>query len=87
MASQVRIQVELNSDGIKALLNSEGIEGACRAAADRIRARAGEHYHVSGPYHPGSRVMFRVYPDDEGRLMEARDKTLTSSVKADRQRG
>lgn len=87
MAAQVRIQVVLNSQGVRDLLNSDGISAACKKAAESIRSRAGKHYHIRGPYHPGTRVVYRVYPDRIGRYQEARDKTLTRALKSSRVRG
>lgn len=87
MATQTRVQVVLNSDGVKALLNSEGVSGACKAAASKIRERAGKGYRLVGPYHPGSRVVYRVYSNATGRQREAREKSLTKALKSSRIRG
>lgn len=87
MAAQTRVQVVLNSEGVKALLNSEGVSGACRSAAIKIRERAGKGYRLAGPYHPGSRVVYRVYCNTVGRQREAREKSLTKALKSSRIRG
>ncbi len=88
MASQVRIQVSLISDGVQALLNSAGVQGVCKDAAERIRSKAGKGYRVAGPYHPGSRVMFRVYPRDTAALLaEAKDKKLSRAYSSCKVRG
>lgn len=79
MAGSVRI--ELNSDGIKELLNCPGVAGECRNAAGKVAAAAGENFTVSDELHPGSRVLFLVYPaNGEGAKEEAEDKVLSRAV-------
>lgn len=78
----VRVVIELDHDGIRALLNEPGVAAACREQAERIAAAAGDGFHVTREYHPsGARSMFRVYGDsDEARFAEADEKTLSKAV-------
>ena len=76
-----KVTIELDHDGIRELLNCDGVTAACRDAAERIAAEAGDGFHVTRAYHPGSRSMFRVYGDsDDARIAEADDKVLSRAV-------
>lgn len=77
----VSYRIELDHEGIKALLNSDEIGAVCQEAAERIAQTAGDGFHVTRPYHPGSRTVYRVYGDsDDARIAEADDKVLSSAV-------
>lgn len=77
----VTYRIELDHEGIKALLNSDEIGAVCQEAAERIAQTAGDGFHVTRPYHPGSRTVYRVYGDsDDARIAEADDKVLSSAV-------
>lgn len=79
----VKVTIELDHDGIRELLNCDGVAAECRRAAERIAAEAGPGFHVTPEYHPGSRSMFRVYGDsDDARIAEADDKVLSRAVSA-----
>lgn len=83
MASKVRI--ELNHDGIRSLLLSEGVSAVCKDAAERIAARAGDGFEVVGPKrlgYGGGRVGWGVEAaTNEARLAEAQDKALSRAVR------
>lgn len=77
----VTYRIELDHEGIRALLNSDEIGAVCQEAAERIAQTAGDGFHVTRPYHPGSRTVYRVYGDsDDARIAEADDKVLSSAV-------
>lgn len=77
----VSYRIELDHEGIKALLNSDEIGAVCKEAAERIAQTAGDGFHVTRPYHPGSRTVYRVYGDsDDARIAEADDKVLSTAV-------
>ena len=78
-----KVTIELDHDGIRELLNCDGVTDACRRAAERIAAEAGDGFHVTTAYHPGSRALYRVYGDsDEANIAEADDKVLSRAVSA-----
>ena len=78
----VTYRIELDHEGIKALLNSDEIGAVCQEAAERIAQTAGDGFHVTRPYHPaGSRTVYRVYGDsDDARFAEADKKVLSMAV-------
>lgn len=82
MATTTRIEVEVLSDGVEALLKSAGIAAACESSAERIAATAGPEWSVVGPFQPGDRSMFLVVGDGEGNYLEATEKTLSKAVSA-----
>lgn len=83
MGTTVRIEVDLDVGGLFALMNDGGISGECRKAAERIAAAAGDGFHVTREYHPGTRVMYRVYGDsDDANIAEADEKVLSRAVSA-----
>lgn len=45
--SDKKVVIELNGDGVVALLKSPEIKGYCKKLADGIASRAGEGYEVS----------------------------------------
>ena len=55
-----KVTIELDHAGIKELLNCDGVAAACEQAAERIAAAAGDGFHVTRPYHPGSRTVYRL---------------------------
>lgn len=76
-----KVTIELDHAGIKELLNCDGVAAACEQAAERIAAAAGDGFHVTRPYHPGSRTVYRVYGDsDDANIAEADDKVLSMAV-------
>lgn len=78
-----KVTIELDHDGIRELLNCDGVTEACHQAAERIAEAAGDGFHVTRAYHPGSRAVYRVYGDsDEARIAEADDKVLSMAVSA-----
>lgn len=83
MGATMRVEVDIDSDGLRALMNGSGLAGACRKAAERIAAEAGDGFHVTREYHPGTRVLFRVYGDtDEALIAESDEKALSRAVSA-----
>lgn len=83
MATKMRIEVDLDGAGLVQLLNSQGVSGACRQQAERIAAAAGDGFHATREYRPGSRVLYRVYgASEEARIAEADEKKLSRAVSA-----
>lgn len=83
MATTVRVEVEIDAGGLLQLMNDPGISAECRKSAERIAAVAGDGFHVTREYHPGSRVLYRVYGDsDDALIAEADDKVLSRAVSA-----
>ena len=82
MGATIRVEVDIDGAGLVQLLNDQGVAGACKEAADRIAAAAGDGFHVTREYHPGSRVMYRVYGDADGNVAEADEKKLSRAVSA-----
>lgn len=79
----VTYRLELDHEGIRQLLNSDEIGAACEEAATRIAQAAGDGFHVTRPYHPGSRTVYRVYGiSDDAKIAEADDKVLSQAVSA-----
>ena len=83
MATKVRI--ELDHDGIRALLESAEIAAECERAAQAIASRAGEGFEVVGPQqrrYGGGRVGYGVRAATyEAKLAEAEDKVLSKAVR------
>ena len=84
MATKIRL--ELNHDGIKALLNSQEVSEFCREQAKEIAERAGDGFEVVGPkslgYGGSPRVGWGVEADTyAAKLEEANNKTLSRAVK------
>lgn len=81
--AKTRVRVELLSDGIAALMQLPEMAAEVDAAAQRIASIAGPEFEVRPAEPHGDRVMALVIPtDEEGRELEARDKTLTKAVHA-----
>lgn len=81
--AKVRVQVEILSDGVAALMKSAGIVAAVDSAAQRIASAAGAEFSAKPAQVVGDRPLALVVPDGyEGRLMEATDKTLSKAVTA-----
>lgn len=45
--SKGKVQVELNREGVRALMKSEGMQGICKKYANEARSRLGEGYEVT----------------------------------------
>lgn len=76
-------RLELDHDGIAALLRSQPIAGECEAAARRIAATAGDGFEVIGPRFTGQRAAYSVRSaTDDARVAEATDKSLSRAVQA-----
>lgn len=74
-------RLELDHDGIAALLRSQPVAEACEAQARRLAATAGDGFEVVGPRFTGQRVVYSVRAEtDEARLAEATDKALSMAV-------
>lgn len=75
MSKQVRI--ELNSAGIRELLNSREVEELCAKTAGDMAARAGTGYAAAQPHHTGQRVAVNVYAETrEARRDNLKNNTL-----------
>lgn len=76
-------RLELDHDGIAALLRSQPIAGECEASARRIAAVAGDGFEVVGPRSTGQRVAYSVRGATEDAMVaEATDKSLSRAVQA-----
>lgn len=81
--ARVRIQVEVLSDGISALMCSQGIASAVDSAAKRIERVAGPEFYAKPAQVVGDRVMALVVPVGyRGRYVEATEKRLSKAVTA-----
>ena len=83
MATKVRI--ELNHDGIRALLTSAPKAAECERAADGIAARAGDGFEVLPMREMGfggGRVGYAVKAETyEAKVAEAEDRALSKAVR------
>ena len=83
MATKVRI--ELNHDGIRALLTSAPIAAECERAAEGIAARAGDGFEVLPMREMGfggGRVGYAVKAETyEAKVAEAEDRALSKAVR------
>lgn len=81
MTAQIR--VELNSEGIKALLEGPEVDGMLRREAQKVARRAGAgfgYYTYKGSY-GGGRAMGTVRPRTEAAARrEAEEKALTKAL-------
>lgn len=58
-----KIKLELDSAGIKELLNSDEISEECTGIAHEIAQKAGTGYVAEQPHHTGQRVAVNVHPE------------------------
>ena len=86
-----KIQVKLNHEGIRAMLNSGEVAAAVRSAAETIASKAGDGFEVTeaktmrGNRNAAfqGRVGYGVYTaTDEAMMAEATDKVLSRAVKS-----
>ena len=76
-------RLELDHDGIAALLRSQPVAEACEAQARRLAATAGDGFEVVGPRFTGQRVAYSVRAaTEDARVAEATDKALSRAVQA-----
>ncbi len=81
--AKVRIQVDILSDGVSALMRSQGIASAVDSAARRVAKVAGNEFHAKPAQVVGDRVMALVVPVGyKGRYVEATEKRLSKAVTA-----
>lgn len=81
--ARTRVQIEVLSDGISALMKEAGIVAEVDKAAERIAGIAGDEFSAKPAQVVGDRPMALVVPDgDEGRYLEATEKTLSKAVTA-----
>ena len=81
--SRTQVRIEVLSDGIAALMQTQGVTAEVNAAAERIQSMAGDLFEVKDARVVGDRPMALVVPSDtEGREAEARDKVLSKAVSA-----
>ena len=79
MSSNIR--VELNSEGVLALLKSAEMAGVCESLANGIAGRAGDGYMVT-TYTGKTRVNASVYAiTEEARRDNLKNNTLLKAVK------
>lgn len=80
--ANVRVQVEIFSEGVSALMCSPGIVAKTNEAARRIAKTAGSQYfYAKSAQIIGDRPMAFVKPvGNKGRLVEAREKRLLKAV-------
>lgn len=85
-----KITIELDHDGIRALLLSAPVAEECKKAADAIAARAGKGFIVVGPQERGGakqaenkgRVGYGVAAGNYAAMLsEAENKTLSKAVR------
>ena len=57
-----KLKIELNREGVRALLNSEAAAAACKALASELAMRCGADYAAAPPHKTGQRVAVNVYP-------------------------
>ena len=86
-----KIQVKLNHEGIRAMLNSGEVDAAVRSAAETIAAKAGDGFEVTERQERSGnrtsaysgRVGYGVYTANYDAMMaEATDKVLTRAVQS-----
>ena len=76
-------RLELDHDGIAALLRSQPIATECEAAARRVATAAGDGFEVIGPRFTGQRVAYSVSAaTEDARVAEATDRSLSRAVQA-----
>ena len=81
--ARTRVQIEVLSDGISALMKEAAIVAEVDRAAQRIAGIAGDGFSAKPAQVVGDRPMALVVPDgDEGRYLEATEKTLSKAVTA-----
>lgn len=80
-----KITIELDHDGIRALLESAEVASECKKAAEGIAQRAGKGFEVVGPQslgYGGGRVGYGVRASDyEAMKAEAENKALSKAVR------
>ena len=81
--ARTRVQIEVLSDGISALMKDAAIVAEVDRAAQRIAGIAGDEFSAKPAQVVGDRPLALVVPDgDEGRYLEATEKTLSKAVTA-----
>lgn len=81
--ARTQVRVEVLSEGIAALMQTAGMVAEVNAAASAIQQAAGDLFEVKEARVVGDRPMALVVPSEyEGRVAEARDKTLSKAVSA-----
>ena len=81
--ARTRVQIEVLSDGISALMKEAAIVAEVDRAAQRIAGIAGDEFSAKPAQVVGDRALALVVPDgDEGRRLEATEKTLSKAVTA-----
>lgn len=79
--AKVRIEVDILSDGVAALMQSSGIVSAVNESAGRIARAAGPEFEVKPAKTVGDRALALVVPAGrDGAIAEARDKRLSKAV-------
>ena len=79
--TKVRIEVDVLSDGVSALLCSPGIVAKTDEAAKRIERAAGPNFYAKPSRIVGDRPIALVVPvGDKGKRQEAAEKRLSKAV-------
>ncbi|MBR3157878.1 MAG: hypothetical protein IKF14_02120 [Atopobiaceae bacterium] len=81
--ANVKVKVELLSDGVSQLMCSDGIRAAVNSAAQKVAGVAGQRYMAKGARVVGDRPIALVVPAGaKGALDEAAEKRLSKAVTA-----
>jgi len=78
------IRIEVNSEGIQAVLKSDEVRELLRAKAERIAAAAGEGFEASSMIGKTRARASVITATRAARLAEATDRTLTMAIDAGR---
>lgn len=83
MATQ-KIRIELNRDGVVALLQSAEVAADLAARGERIASAAGDGFEVKASTNRDRAVVFVSTETTEARRAEAEDRALTRAIDAGR---
>lgn len=75
-----KVKVELNNAGIRELLKSAPISGACEDEARKIRQRAGEGFEVQSRSYPERKGAAVVAATSEARRKNSKENTLLKAM-------
>jgi hypothetical protein len=78
------VRVELNSDGVRAILHSAEVEADLAARAERIAAAAGDGFEASSQIGATRARASVITATFEARYAEAHDRALTTAIDAGR---
>ena len=78
--SMSKVKVKLNSSGIRELLKSAPISGACEEEAKKIQQRAGEGFEVQSRTYPERKGAAVIAATSEARQRNYKDNTLLKAM-------